>query len=156
MHGHKLITVNGDQVYEHRYLMEQFLKRPLEKWEIIHHINGDRIDNRIENLIVTTRPEHMKIHWNESEERRTQWLEAIKPFRNKRPTPIPRPKPTFEGQEWRNNYVKKPRTYFVKSCGSCHKFIWIRKSHISKDCRSCSLKKAWKFNSKLRKHLSSL
>lgn len=37
-------------VKEHRYIMEQELGRSLEKSETVHHINGDRTDNRLENL----------------------------------------------------------------------------------------------------------
>jgi len=58
---YKKIYVNGKQVREHRYLMEQHLGRKLDTNEHIHHINGDCRDNRIENLQVLTNSEHQKL-----------------------------------------------------------------------------------------------
>lgn len=40
----------GGQMHQHRKVMEDHLGRPLEKDEQVHHVNGVRTDNRIENL----------------------------------------------------------------------------------------------------------
>lgn len=56
--GYRIITVSGHPncqsdgrtIYEHIYVMSQSIKRPLLPEETVHHKNGIRDDNRIENL----------------------------------------------------------------------------------------------------------
>lgn len=49
-------------VMEHDYVMEQHLGRYLEDGEIVHHKNFDKADNRLDNLQVMTKSEHMSYH----------------------------------------------------------------------------------------------
>ena len=71
--GHFKKGHSGRYVLGHRLVMAKSLNRCLLPWEIVHHINGVRNDNRIENLQLVSDDRHKQITLLEN---RVRYLES--------------------------------------------------------------------------------
>jgi hypothetical protein len=52
--------INGR--HEHRAVAEAMLGRPLQTNEVVHHIDGNKLNNSPDNLMVMTQRDHMRMH----------------------------------------------------------------------------------------------
>ena len=79
--GHPFAVGRSGYVLEHRLVAEKYLltpensveiggKRYLSPDYIVHHKNKNRLDNRVENLVVMTEEQHRAIHSREPEQKR--------------------------------------------------------------------------------------
>lgn len=68
---HPLATMRG-YVREHRLIMEDSLGRYLTKDEIVHHIDEDTLNNKLNNLRLLSGTEHRRLHLKDNVHKR--WI----------------------------------------------------------------------------------
>lgn len=71
MPDHPHARQNG-YVYEHILVIEEKLGRQLKECEVVHHIDGNKLNNNADNLMLfNNNTEHLKHHWKEKRHRYT-------------------------------------------------------------------------------------
>ena len=68
---------NLDNVMNTELLQKKKIGRPLARGEIVHHINGNKFDNRPENLEVMAQSDHIKHHLPKMLEARKMPLKVV-------------------------------------------------------------------------------
>lgn len=89
-------------IYEHIFLAEKMMKRKLLDNEVVHHLDGQRDNNDITNLLVLYRCQHTKLH---------EWLKNG----------------AFNGKPLNENGVKTGKSKSNRYCKTCD--IQISKTH---------------------------
>lgn len=106
-------------IYEHVFVMENELGRPLQSDEVVHHLDGNKTNNRTSNLIVLLRSQHAKIEY---------WLSCGAPSLKS------------DGENRMNS--GKPNWNSAKFCKRCDKALQNTcKNYCSKECSFLSSRK---------------
>lgn len=64
--GYIQIAIGSYRAPLHRLIAEMIAGRPIRSDEVVHHKNGNTLDNRPENIEVMSRAEHQRRHWGEN------------------------------------------------------------------------------------------
>lgn len=105
-HGYIIGREDGSRrtIRQHRWIVERHLGRALTELEIVHHVNGVKDDNRIENLQVMSREEHCAEHG---------LPESFRPYIATGPERLRRW--VANGGSWRREPIRE----YKLNCGGC-------------------------------------
>lgn len=62
---HPLVCKGSYRIYYHRHIMSIYLGRWINSEEHVHHLDGNKLNNSIDNLVICTAAEHTKLHKGE-------------------------------------------------------------------------------------------
>lgn len=77
--GYRLVSINAKVRFEHRVIMEKVLGRSLLPHENVHHINGVRSDNRVENLELWSKSQPAGQRVEDKTAWAIEWLRTYRP-----------------------------------------------------------------------------
>ena len=134
----------------HIYIYEKY-NGEIPKGMQVHHIDHNKDNNEIENLVLLTVEEHRKIHKKEMTEERKQWLrENLN--KNARPKANEWHK-SKEGIEWHKKHYEemkdklhKEYNFICMECGVEFKSIQIKSKFCSNKCKAKYYRKIKKGN----------
>lgn len=64
LNGYLYVCIGGRHITLQHYLIEKLLGRKLTKKEEVHHIDGNKLNNKIDNLVLLSKTEHRRKHLN--------------------------------------------------------------------------------------------
>ena len=75
--GYKVVKIDKKYKYVHQKIMEDNIGRKISKGEVVHHVDGNKLNNNIDNLLLLRKEEHDKLHRLERRERRNKSTRAV-------------------------------------------------------------------------------
>lgn len=135
--GYVKILVVGQGKYEneHRVLMEKHLGRKLKKEEHVHHIDGNKQNNLLENLIILGKNEHAQLHGRLKRG-------VLRPCVTKYTMVNKLPSIVKNGEII--SLLPEYRSFIGSSCLRCNTLFWKRKDSKTLYCSAkCGLIESW-------------
>ncbi len=156
--GYRVLYLNGKRVLEHRDLMAKHLGRPLLRSEVVHHKDGNPINNDISNLeLVPSQSEHVALHFTryrtETHKQCKRCL-AVKPRTDFHVNYLPGRDPSepvckacrkaYYARKWRGQHPRSRKLTWVIYNGESTPLAEVsRVSGVPHGCLTMRLKRGW-------------